>query len=185
MLRTAIGTLFLAAFVLTGSANAQRPPGPRPPEFLKVSNPSAQTIWVYLKALGGDNPDQQWQPVVAVAQNSATKIRLRGLQPFDILVLKQDGAYTYIRGANLCWIIDGCYSGKEVAELDATGGTWSIDQSGKTVLSPDPALNRKVVAYADYTTVTLPISPVVMPAKPFPPDPKPLPKPTPKPQPKP
>jgi hypothetical protein len=84
---------------------------PRFPEYLCIDNQGNETVWVSIKAKGQASTNRSvWQREVAVSPSRRTQtcIRLRGYEPFDIVVIEKDGGATLYRNVPLCTIMDKC-----------------------------------------------------------------------------
>jgi hypothetical protein len=136
-------------------SDAQRPPGPRGPEYLVVPNGRDGPVWVYLRAKGGERPDQNWQPGQTVGPFQRAAIQLRGYQPFDVLILRPSGSYTRINDAMLCQFMDDCWSGVHTANVKAVNGTWTKSPTGEFLLG-EPQDEETITLSTRYTKVEIP-----------------------------
>lgn len=149
------GGFFCLFVVICQTAIAQE----QIPEFLHVDGFGDETVWVTVRAHGRGSRDRDWQPLVKSTPGNRLTIRLRGYEPFDVLIYKKDGTFIRLDRVNLCEFMQYCeVYGPHAYLVPITVGTWKRGQDGNAILDDDEDVTARIAVGADATNVGIDVS---------------------------
>lgn len=117
MRRQVLALGVLVALAVTANSYAQQPPV----EYFHVRNSSGKRIWVHMRAVD----EVRYQQPIQIDPGKAGTIRLRGFEPFDIVINQEGGGVYRAEDQFLCSVMRECArTGKQNWTMRFDVGQW-------------------------------------------------------------